>query len=73
MGSVVGSGQSLCTYRSASAERSFSDFFIRSEYLFDKIHNQFWNDIFSLFHFILQQSISDTTARCSKIPASQKY
>ena len=32
----------------------------------------FLNDVFSLFHFVLQQSISDMTGRWSKITAAEK-
>ena len=32
----------------------------------------FRNNIFSLFHFVLQQSISDMTARWSEIPAAEE-
>ena len=39
------------------------------EYLNETIHNQF---IFSLFRFVLQQSISDMTTKWSEIPAVEK-
>ena len=32
----------------------------------------FQNDVFSLFHFVLQQSTADMTARWSEIPAAEK-
>ena len=61
-----------------STERSFSGFLIRSELRISEWNDSlyilliFRNDIFSLFHFVLQQSISDMTARWSEIPAAEK-